>query len=307
MNSKTPLIIGAGTGWAATSSMFMTLQCYHKCAHVGLLKEKHLLFDIESHDEAWEWRKPQYEKIQRASMSPICTEEWGRQNKYAFHQNWDEILEIFEKPTLETYIKYYTRHYQRVKHEYQYVSDFSNSNANLSLDFLQKIAPELKKHFDIKVLIIFRDPVRRLYSELSAVYQNFKNIRKKYPTSKDYWRSYLKIGYYSINCEYVKRIKYYKSVFSTLPIITEELWGGKNDSLAKLSNFLQYDIKKLWPNCYYPEMGTKTPALERKWNLKDQWSSDLEDLTDEDLIYGRKYLEKYYDEWYNEFGTTPWG
>ena len=130
----------------------------------------------------------------------------------------------------------------------------------------------------------------------NAVYQKFKNIREKYPTSKDYWRSYLKMGYYSINCEYVKRIKYYKSVFNTLPIVSEDLWGGKNDSLAKLSNFLQYDIKKLWPNCYYPEMGTKTPVLERKWNLSDQWGSDLEDLTDEDLSFGRKYLAKYYDE-----------
>ena len=305
MKARTPLIIGAGTGWCATSPLFMTLQCFHKCAHVGLQKEDHLLYHVYS-DDAWEWRKPSYEKIIRASMSPVCTEEWGRQSKYAFHQNIDEIHELYQKPTLETYIKYYTRHYQRVKHEYQYVADFSNSNAILPLSFLQKIAPELKKHFDIKVLIIFRDPVRRLYSELSAHYQYNENVRKKYPTSKDYWRSYLKIGYYNINCEYVKRIKYYKSVFNTLPIISEDLWGGKNDSLAKLSNFLQYDIKKLWPNCYYPEMGTKAPVLERKWNLSDQWGSDLEDLTDDDLSFGRRYLAKYYDEWYNEFGTTPW-
>ena len=54
-------------------------------------------------------------------------------------------------------------------------------------------------------------------------------------------------------------------------------------------------------------MGTKTPVLERKWNLSDQWGSDLEDLTDEDLSFGRKYLAKYYDEWYDMFGTTPWG
>jgi len=303
MKARTPLIIGAGTGWSATSPLWITLQRSNKCAHVGFQKEDHLLYHVYS-DDAWQWRKPRYERILKDSTSPNWEYEWGRRRKYAFHKNVDEILETFEKPTLETYIKYYTRHYQRVKHEYSYVSDFSNSNAILSLDFLQKIAPELKKHFKIKVLIIFRDPVRRLYSELSAFYQDNEDVRKKYPTSKDYWRSYLKMGYYNINCEYVKRIKYYKSVFSTLPIISEDLWGGKNDALANLSNFLQYDIKKLCPNCYYPEMGTKAPKHEK---LADQYNSDLEDLTDEDLSFGRKYLEKYYDQWYNEFGTTPWG
>ena len=299
---KVPLIIAAGTGWSATSPLYMTLQCSNKCAHVGLKKEDHLLYHLYSED-AWEWRKPDYDKLVRDSMTPVWKWEWGNKTKYAFHKNLDEIHELYQKPTLETYIKYYTRHYERIKHEYSYVADFSNSNAQLPLKFLQKIAPELKKHFEIKVLIIFRDPVRRLYSELSAHYQYNKNLRKKYPTSKDYWRNYLKIGYYNINCEYVKRIKYYKSVFSTLPIISEELWGGKNDSLAKLSKFLQYDIKKLWPNCYYPEMGTKAPHHE---NLRDQYDSDLEDLTDGDLSFGRKCLAKYYDEWYDEFGTTPW-
>ena len=171
------------------------------------------------------------------------------------------------------------------------------------MDFLQKIAPELRKHFKIKVLIIFRDPVRRLYSELSHLYQTDENLRKKYPTSKASFWSYLNKRDYSINCEFVKRIKYYKSVFSTTTIVSEDLWGGKNDSLAKLSKFLQFDIKTLWPNCYYPEMGTKAPKHEY---LQDQWVSDAEDLTDDDLTYGRKCLAKYYDQWYNEFGTTPW-
>ena len=302
MKVRTPLIIGAGTGWSATSPLYMTLQCSNKCAHVGLKKEDHLLYHVYSND-AWEWRKPDYQDLIRDSMSPVWKYEWGRQSKYAFHKNLDEIHELYTKPTLDTYINYYIRHYQRVKHEYSYVADFSNSNAQLPLSFLEKIAPELKKHFKIKVLMIFRDPVRRLYSELSHKYQNDENLRKKYPTSKDYYWSYLKIGNYSINCEYVKRIKYYKSVFDTTTIISEDLWGGKNDALAKLSNFLQFDIKNLWPNCYYPEMGTKAPHYE---NLADQYESDLEDLTHDDMVYGRKYLAKYYDEWYNYFGTTPW-
>jgi hypothetical protein len=267
-----------------------------------LQKETHLLYHVYS-DEAWKWRKPWYDFIFNNKENPHFENKWHLKDKYAFKENFDEIEELFTKPTLETYIKYFTRHYERVKHEYSYVADFSNSNALLPQKFLQEIATELRKHFKIRVLIIFRDPVRRLYSELSSQYKTSHILQKKYPSSKDYYWSYLKIGNYSINCEFVKRIKYYKSVFSTLPIVSEDLWGGKNDQLAKLSNFLQYDIKNLYPNCYYPEMGTKAPVVE---NLADQYESDLEDLTDDDLVFGRKYLAKYYDEWYNEFGTTPW-
>ena len=299
---KTPLIIGAGTGWSATSPLHLTLQCANKCSHTGILKEDHLLFHVYSQD-AWEWRRPWYEKAVNDSMVPVMPQSYGMKNKYAFHQNLDEIHELYQKPTLDTYIKYYTRHYQRVKHEYSYVHDFSNSNAFLPLSFLQKIAPVLKKHFKIKVLIIFRDPVRRLYSELSHHYRKSHILQKKFTSSIEYLRSYLKIGNYSINCEYVKRIKYYKSLFSTFTIVSEDLWGGKNDQLAKLSNFLHFDIKNLYPNCYYPEMGTKAPHHE---HLADQYNSDLQDLSDDDLSYGRKYLAKYYDQWYNEFGTTPW-
>ena len=54
---KTPLIIGAGTGWSATSPLHLTLQCANKCSHTGILKEDHLLSHVYSQD-AWEWRKP---------------------------------------------------------------------------------------------------------------------------------------------------------------------------------------------------------------------------------------------------------
>ena len=239
---RVPLIIGAGTGWSATSPLHLTLQRSNKCAHVGLQKESHLLYHVFS-DEAWRWRKPWYDFIMGNAENPAYKNDWHLKDKYAFTENLEEIEELFTKPTLETYIKYYKRHYERIKHEYAYVADFSNSNAMLPQKFLREIAPQLRKHFKIKVLIIFRDPVRRLYSELSAQYQYDENIRKKYPTSKDYFWSYLTIGNFNINCEFVKRIKYYKSIFSTTTIVSEDLWGGKNDALAKLSNFLQFNIK----------------------------------------------------------------
>jgi len=300
---KTPLIIGAGKGWCATSPLHLTLSCANKCSHPGILKEDHLLYNIYD-SNAWDCREYWYKRLLNDCMTPKWKFPYGYQSKYGFHNNKEEIEELFtRKPTLQTYIKYYKRHYQRVKHEFKYVHDFSNSNAFLPRNFLAKIAPVLKKHFDIKVLMIFRDPVRRLYSELSHDYQNSQKLQNSYGTSKEYWRSYLNKGKITKNSDYIWTIKSYNEFFSTISIVSEELWGGKNNSQEKLAKFLDFDIKELWPNAYFPEMGTKAPRHEY---VKDQWSSDLEDLTEEDLEFGRKHLAKYYDEWYNYFGSMPW-
>ena len=300
---KTPLIIGAGKGWAATSPLHLTLLS-NKCSHPGILKEDHLLSHIYHKDSVSTWREYWYKRLLNDSMTPKWSFPYGYLSKYSFHNNVDEIEDLYaEKPTLQNYIRYYKRHYQRVKHEYKYVHDFSNSNAFLPATFLQKIAPVLKKHFDIKVLMIFRDPVRRLYSELSHHYQNSKELQKNYDSSKKYWRSYLKKGEITFNSDYITSFKSYNSCFSTISIVSEDLWGGKNNCIENLSKFLEFNITNLWPNCYYPEMGTKAPHHEY---LKDQWASDLEDLTEEDLEFGRKYMKRYYDEWYDYFGSMPW-
>ena len=50
-------------------------------------------------------------------------------------------------------------------------------------------------------------------------------------------------------------------------------------------------------------MGTKAPHHEY---LADQYESDLEDLTEGDLTYGRKCMRRFYDEWFDYFGSMPW-
>ena len=48
---------------------------------------------------------------------------------------------------------------------YDGVTDFTNANQKLDPFFLRDIKPRLDEHFDIKVVMIFRDPARRLFSE----------------------------------------------------------------------------------------------------------------------------------------------
>ena len=62
------------------------------------------------------------------------------------------------------------------------------------------------------------------------------------------------------------------------------------------------DLYTTFPN-RYNTFKTKAPKYEY---LQDQWHSDLEDLTEDDLAFGRKHLEKYYSDWYKCFGSMPW-
>ena len=59
---------------------------------------------------------------------------------------------------------------------------------------------------------------------------------------------------------------------------------------------------EMHPNVYYPEMGTRRPEID---GLGDQWRSDMQDLTQEDLEEGREKLDWLYQAWYNEFGSIP--
>ena len=99
---------------------------------------------------------------------------------------------------------------------------------------------------------------------------------------------------------YVDIYKKYKYSFDTLPIVMEDLWGGKTE---ELEDFLDCKLDGLHRNCYYPEMGTKAPQYEE---LPDQYMSDMQDLSAADYQFGRNQLRFVYEEWEHEFGVNPW-
>ena len=68
--------------------------------------------------------------------------------------------------------------------------DFSNSNQALPEHFLQRIAPILQEEFNVTVTLIWRDPVRRSYSQLSDIYK--QKTKKPKPQWKIHKTSNLK-------------------------------------------------------------------------------------------------------------------
>ena len=299
------LLLLAGIGWCATTPLWFTFK-EQKIVNTGIAKEPETLSFLENPDpKTWEYKRSKLRDILYKKKS----HNWGNSD-----------LLFCKNVTLENYIEYYEK---LASDEYQYVGDFSNENSTLSEKFISEIAPKLKEHFDVKVLIITRDPVRRSYSKTSAAYR-FKTqtspdigdkwinhdprsrfewmmIKKRFPNSIFYWKYELSLtSSNSSKFSYVDIYKKFSKHFPTHAIVMEDLWSGKT---KELENFLDCKLNGLHRNCYYPEMGTKAPRYKE---LPDQWMSDLEDLTEDDYEYGRRHLQWIYEEWYEEFKTRPW-
>ena len=200
------------------------------------------------------------------------------------------------------------------------VCDFSNSNGDLPDYFLKEIAPALEEEFDVRVTMIWRHPVRRSYSQISAWYKmstendkayegwkirdpaklaHWQMIKEQYPDSISFWKSKLDRPEPYLVPDYIKNLNNWKSAFKKVyPVIMEEVW----EDPSGLSDFLGMKIDRMHDNVYFPERGTSRPEIE---GLRDQWSSDMQDLSDNDLQYGRNKLSWVYNNFKSYFNYIP--
>ena len=274
---KPILHLNAGVGWSATKPLCDTLSDvgYAICPNrKAPTTECNVLFYL-------------YER----KYKPIHA-------SYYWHTNHKKRgLDFVKKDTtLEWYIDYIKSH---IVDSHQGVSDFSNSNTSLPAFFLKQIAPVLEDEFDVRVTTIWRNPVRRSYSEMSAFfYKKWNDSYKKYPDSITYWKSQLDKPSFSLP-DYVEVYNNWSSAFKKVyPVIMEEVW----ENPSELSDFIGYKIDKMSENLYFPERGTKMPHIE---GLEHQWQSEMQDLTDEDLEYGRNRLEWLYNNFKSKFRYIP--
>ena len=273
---KPILHINAGVGWSATKPLCYTLDDvgYAVCPNRGKTTECNLLYYL-------------YERQYKPVHANFY---WHTLHK---HRGLDCVR---KNTTVEWYIEYIKSH---IVKSHKGVSDFSNSNTDLPLYFLKQIAPVLEEEFDVRVTTIWRNPVRRSYSQMSAWYkEKWNDSYQKYPDSISYWRSQLDSPSYLLP-DYVKVYNTWSSAFKKVyPVIMEDVW----ENPSGLSKFIGHKIKKMHANVYYPERGTQRPEIE---GLKDQWSSDLQDLTEEDLQYGRNKLDWIYRNYKDQFKRIP--
>lgn len=315
---KPQFILSTGTGWSATTPLWYTLQVDNPFLHVGMKKdpgyldmlrrtpEERMITDRKNfriNGRSWTTKNRQWSKIV-LQMNKELFEEGAiqtrggalteaRRNLYFTQEDIDDFTET--PLSFEKYLSYYRKHWEYLQENncpYKAVADFSNSNANLPDWYIDEFMPKLQEHFDVKVLMIVRDPIRRLWSEVNSDDQEQYFMRKI--QSGDYWN-------------YVEIIENWERVCPIHVIIMEQLWEGEHQERERqrLSDFLDYDIKNIHENAYCPDRGPDAPHLV---GLPDQWTSDKYMLQDE-LYEKVRPLFPVYQQWVDKYGSLPlyWG
>ena len=295
MDEVKPILhINAGVGWSATKPLCYTLEQIGYC-HRGETTESNMLYYL-------------YERMYKPVHAKYY---WHTEHK---HRGMDFVR---KNTTLSWYIEYMK---SRIKEGYRGVSDFSNSNGDLPRQFLKQIAPVLQEEFDVRVTMIWRHPVRRSYSQISNWYKNmtdnenapkewkirdpdkakhWETVKNTYPDSISYWKSQIVKPSPFFVPDYVTNFEKWKVFDNVYAIIMEEVW----ENPSGLSDFIGHKIDKMHVNVYYPERGTKRPEIK---GLRDQWSSDMQDLSSSDLQEGRCKLDWIYKNFKEKFGYIPY-
>lgn len=314
---KPVLLLNIGTAFSATTPLFYTLALDNKIFHTGHSKGHGYLYglyakkekspDFKKIENELVWRGEDIRKKRNKSKMLSYVEKMKSKEYRGNHRPievtmWSEYIKFngenfFSKdPTLQKYIDYYLEHYNYIKDDYVGVADFSNSNTQLPKDFISSISDKLLENFDVKVTIICRDPVRRLFSAANRVSQS---IGHRDPVKMIKW--WVK-GRMEENVYYSDIYKNWSSVFGKEKvhmIVMEEFSAGKIQSLI---DFLGFPIEKVHENVYYPDMGINAPHYDY---LDDQWRSDIVSLDDDLYKYLFDHMSFVYDEFEETFGYIP--
>ena len=283
---KPTLLLNSGVAFSATSPLHYTLCWDNKYAHTGHCKEHHYLYILESGNQKV---KNEFinkkRQIQHKKKPPILCPD----SEYVKFKGENFFCEDM---SIDRYISYYLEHWHNIKDDYKAVADFSNSNAILTEEFMQSIKGKLLTFFNIKVIMVFRDPIRRLFS--------VSNVN-----SPDDPQDYIKMcvgGKLEPNAYYSDIYTRHCNVWgeeNVHPIIMEEFWAGDTQPLA---DFLDFPFTKIHPNVYYPDMGSRAPHYPY---LQDQWQSDKEDLDLATQMYCLEHLDYIYSDFAKTFGRIP--
>ena len=271
------LLLCPGTCYAASTPMFYTLAYYNKYCHTGHKKENDYLYGLYL-DQTKDVKRILRQTSQFKTKLKNIGKGHVRKNHIPMPDDFS-LAEVWKRPfSIEKYCEYYERVWDIVKdHEYESVADFSTALIGVSEQFLHSISSTLLKHFDIKVIIMFRDPVRRFWSHRG-------DIDAKLDNRVMYAQNYQKF------CNVFGKENVY-------PVIMEDFWSKE---ISGLCEFLNYDIKEISENVYWPI----TDTLEKYPSLKDQWCEEKE-LPSNYIPILRKKLNSVYLQFEEVFGKIP--
>jgi hypothetical protein len=302
---KPKMLIWGGFGWCASSPLVYTLQRNAKYAHFGYTKawsyfDKGEKIDTELFHRVFDGTWENYKSHEPATHRMNLTVDM--QPLHDFPLGYIKKLGECEKTEKNLIDFYHALHDHVITKGYKSVGDY-NYRENCIRGDEKKYNELLMSEFDIKVLAIVRDPIRRTFSR----YLNKKHMaqKKNLVLSDLNWKgSTMKIT------DYTKKINALYKTFGrdrTHVTVMEELWEGDGTAKKELSQFLDHPITNLWKNLYAPDRGH---LVEFDKDVPCQaFGQNLAELTPEMYYQYRKENDHIYQAWKQEFGSLPlhWG
>ncbi len=302
---KPKILLIGGWGWSATSPLVYTLQRNAKYAHFGYSKTFRCYGNIKKNDS----------RITKYNL--ICDGTWenfekGKPGTHHMNHTIDlEPLRDFSLDhlhklvrggyTLSNYMDFYhALHDHVISKGYKSVGDgcMGRYHRYHTPEDAIKFTETLKSEFDVKVLLIARDPVRRAFSHYlcQIAFIIHKNKGKAILPHEIKFIDYKK---------QLREIQSYYGKDNVYVTVMEELW--ERDGATGLSEFLEHPITNLWKNLYAPDIGH---LCKHDDDVPCQgFGQDLLELTPEMYWHYRKKSNHIYEDWKKAFGSLPlhWG
>ncbi len=290
---KPKMLLVGGFSWSATSPLVYTLQRNAKYAHFGYTKQFKYL-GPEGRPESSRNISDIYEHVRNGTWENYKSDEPGthRMNLTVDLEPLSDFpVSHFTKlmdgdHTTSKYMDFYhALHDHVISKGYKSVGDCYMGYKTMRED-LKEFYDTLKFEFDVKVLLIARDPVRRAFSEY--LYSKLKTPRPL------------------VVMNYTKVIDHISSIFDDVHVtVMEELWEG--DAKKQLSDFLDHPVTDLWKNLYSPDKGH---LVEHDDDVPCQaFGQELEELTTDKYNSIKDQYQAEYDLWKDRYGSLPrqWG
>ena len=335
---KPKMLLVGGFSWSATSPLVYTLQRNAKYAHFGYTKQfKYLGPD----------RYPSYQGNPKSSRILTNIYDQVRNNTWENYMSYEpsthrmnltvdlqplhdfpishfDNLMTGERTERKQLDFFHALHDHVVTKGYKSAGDCYLGYKSHRRD-LEEFFALLKSEFDVRFLLIARDPVRRAYSQYL-----YRQEKKKAGEAdglltpdgtqtnntglgeiiNNQFQSFGFSGPIEINfTNYIKKIKRIYEVFGKDNVhvaVMEELWEDDGTAKKVLSQFLDHPIDNLWKNLYSPDKGH---FVEFDRDVPCQAYGQNMELTKETYIKLKEQYQKIYDDWKDYYGSLPmnWG
>ena len=307
-----------GYGFAATSPLTYTLQRKAKYCHVGYTKyfrylEKYFN-QISYPDDVVD---PRGSQQVLGIYQEVLTNTYESTTPVGHMMNLPEDIEPLRDfpiahlkfaargfPSITGYVKYYKALSEHVVSKgYKSVADLYTP-VHFDTPFSRKLYSAINENFDVKIIYITRDPIRRAFSQYLDKVQRV--VEEPYVR---YWRELLTLPANFPARNYIEDFRFAQEVFGKGNVhmtVMEELWEGDGSALDALSEFLDHPIPELWKNLYSPDRGH---LLQSDTNVDCQCHQYKLELTPETYWNLKKKYQHHYDHWEYYFGSLPlyWG